>query len=171
MNRVWIRFPTYSLWVKLKCSHYKNFFEILRYLPLLKEPYTYLKRGQEVFDDFVSVCRRVAQQIAVCKTKTNRRGSAQLRTSCHIKPRSCTITKIQCPFLRFLKDFLEKIFLQYSRPRKCIGSREFQYIRDIFKGTLLLILIGVEADLTFPPSRLLLHTVKRLFGPDRWTRH
>ena len=93
-------------------------------------------------------------------------GSAQLRTSCHIKPRSCTITKIQCPFLRFLKDFLENFFLQYSRPRKCIGSREFQYIRDVFKGTLLLTLRGVEADLSFPPSRLLLHTVKRLFAQN-----
>ena len=72
--------------------------------------YTYLKRGHEIFDDVVSVCRRVVQQMAVCKTKTNCRGSAQLRTSCHIKPRSCTITKIQCPFLRFLKDFFENFF-------------------------------------------------------------
>ena len=34
-NKIWIRLTKYSLWVKLKCSHYKTFFEMLRYLPLL----------------------------------------------------------------------------------------------------------------------------------------
>ena len=35
LNKIWIRLTKYSLWVKLKCSHYKTFFEMLRYLPLL----------------------------------------------------------------------------------------------------------------------------------------
>ena len=35
LNKIWIRLTKYSLWVKLKCSYYKTFFEMLRYLPLL----------------------------------------------------------------------------------------------------------------------------------------
>ena len=35
LNKIWIRLNKYSLWVTLKCSHCKTFFEMLKYLPLL----------------------------------------------------------------------------------------------------------------------------------------
>ena len=56
------------------------------------------------------------------------------------------------PFLSFLKGFFRNLFLLYSRPRKSILLGEFQSIEVTFKGTLLLLLKGVQADLTLSPE-------------------
>ena len=82
------------------------------------------------------------------------RGSAQLRTSCHNMVILIDYNQTLLPFLSFLKDFFENLFFCYilGLGKACDYIGKFQTIEVTFKGTLLLILKGVQADLTLSPD-------------------